>query len=656
MTKIYKKVLSFVLSISVMALTIVGAFAVNFSSASANAGGSMYSWVDFKTDVLNGYPLEYWSNDDFAYFDNLVQTHIDDHDWLITIAIGADTSGIGGFVLDRLSCCIISTNSTGAYKWANDSTGKLITIGGSFNYFSDPSFFLCSDISQTPGRPIVYKGQLNNFHTSRFDNYVNWESANKFAPTSKTFSQSNAVIFTNQDIYDVGGNLILAKNLQYGPTPSYNNIIIKTGDQYYFTISDQLLIREGAAEDDMIQIQLGNSNNADWSDIYINYCIDFTYLALYGYPGITNISPNGILGWNITDILKYSDADLITFSQFSYSEKFGDNQVTITRDNVPDPWSTYYDYLNKLLELTESPNHITDNNPPSYIQHQIYTSYKSVTVAGGSMSDAGCVLLNEIPDVPFDSILVCSTKLFDDLGNHVDILNVQTTTTQFINYLNPYLLNSIDLIVVVPDTDFEYVLQGQPDHPDNFVNWNPYSWNIGVVSGQHGYFYYTSPSIRDTGVNDVSGFAFVTQRYLQKCQNYMLSDGIKNLYIGLNDITKNQDSLISVVINGAGAVYSSVQLCFGKLDELYNLLNDVKLADKLQLIIDKLDTISNNTEEGENNYWVSPLYWFIKLFEPSTSDYVNSIQEITDTLDELPVIPSVTPVRLPTSQVYLPGE
>lgn len=640
------KLTSALVSLSVLALTIVGAFAVNFSSANAFIGGS-FSWVDFKEALLNQYPLELWSSGDFEYFENIIENHLDDHDYYISIAVGVNTD-IGGFDYDYFAFSAFRTNSTGNYVWANDAQGKLITSGGTFNYYSEPAYFVCSPLS---GGVRCVRGNFNNLHTSRFDNYVEWQYGSYFAVTNKTIAQTNCAVFTNQDVYTVGGSLIAGRNLTYGPRATYDNVIIKTGDRYYFTITDQYLIRMGAAGDDIISITFGSNSDPDWSDQYYNYCIDFTYLAIYAYPSITGISPNGILGWDITDIVNYTTADYVGFSKFRDLGDFGDNQAAITRDNVPDPWSTYYDYVNKLLEIADSPNHITSDNPPTYVSSNVYTSYKDLYVAGGSMSDAGNVILNELPSVPFDTILVCSDKLFNDLGNHVDLLSVSTSTNAFINYLSPYLLEQIDLIVVLPDDAFNNALQGQPDHSDNFVNWNPYSWNIGVASGQHGYFYYTSPTIRDVTANDVSGFAFCTQRYLDKCRNYMLSDGIRQLYEGLNAITDNQDSIITAIVNGAGSVYSSIQLCYGRLDNIYNLLNDINLSNKLQSIIDKLDRIADNTSEQTHDYWFISLYNWLLQFAPSNSDFATWVSDLTSFENQLPdpeATPAATVIPFPT--------
>lgn len=256
MKKIYKKVLSFVLSLTVLALTFVGAFAVNFGSASAAISDSSISWSQYKSQLLQHYPLEMWSDSDFSVFDNLITNHLEDHDYFIALAVGRNQDGAYDF--DYFACSIFRTNSTGNYLWANDSTGKLITINGSFNYFSDAKMFACNP-SQTNVWSAV-SANLSYFHTSRFNNSVSFTYGVQFANTAATRNQEGCFLFCNQDVYDNAGNLISAKNLTLGPQPTYSNIIIKTGDRYYFTISDQSLIRAGAAGDDSIRIDLGSSD------------------------------------------------------------------------------------------------------------------------------------------------------------------------------------------------------------------------------------------------------------------------------------------------------------------------------------------------------------------------------------------------------------
>ena len=153
--------------------------------------------------------------------------------------------------------------------------------------------------------------------------------------------------------------------------------------------------------------------------------------------------------------------------------------------------------------------------------------------------------------------------------------------------------------------------------------------------------------------------SLVTNRYLQHVNNWILADGIDFLYKALNGISDNQSNFFTGALNSLGGVLAGIETINGNLTNLYNYFKfDVKLSTQLESIVDKLQKIVDNTDiEGEENtFWIAPLYNFLKLFEPSSSDYTSSIGEILTTLEELPDIPSVTPVAIPTSQIFLPGE
>lgn len=655
MTKIYKKVLSFVLSLSVLALTIVGAFAVNFGTTSAAISESNISWSQYKDQLLQHYPLEMWSGTNFSVFDDIITNHLEDHDYFIALAVGRNQDGAYDF--DYFACSIFRTNSTGNYKWANDSTGKLITISGTFNYFSEAKMFACN-----PSQTVVWSAvnaNLNYFHTSRFNNTVSFTYGNQFANTAATRNQEGCFLFCNQDVYDNAGNLISAKNLTLGPQPTYTNVIIKTGDRYYFTISDQSLIRAGAAGDDSIRIDLGSSD-PNFTDYYVCPCIDFTYLAIYAYPGITNISINGILGWDITDVVKFTTAEFISFSEFLIADDFGNNQVAIVRDNVPDPWSTYYDYLNQFMDALDVPSVPVPDQVPNYVSQQITTNYPGNVYVTTIGDISGFVQIDEFPSVSFDSVLVIDAKAFDVLSVQLaGVLTMQENV--FAQSFLPELLQQVDLICVMQHSDFDYVVSDYANHPDNFLYFQPNQWQISGTPYAHG-MWYIAKVIDSHGTGDPNKkpcYSFVTQRYLQKCNNWILSDGVDFLYKSLNALNDNQTNFFSGALNAIGAAVASIQLCNGKLSQLYDYFTlELNLADKFNSIIDKLDKIVDNTniEGEENSFWIAPLYNFIKLFEPSESDYTSSISEIVSTLDELPDIPSVTPVAIPTSQIFLPGE
>lgn len=651
------KLTSALVSLSVLALTIVGAFAVSFNRAEASPGSAI-----FLSDLQQRVE-QYHQSQNITNFFNWLGSYYSSSltpytlicacqgDYPDEIAITVWRSPYTYY--DGGLAVLSGGDEAGAFGFREQGSSQPMSTLGLLGAF----VMLHNEESVST---LYYRDWVYQYYNLSADQYT-FGAGNLVYPNASSMYEGMSI-----DSYSYYYSLTLpdgsTRNLLPSPVSAYDNVVIEANGRYYFTTSDNGVIRDAYNNNIDAEVYLIFDYGGDNPLQVHKPAIDFTYLPnLTTYPGITNISPNGVLAWDFTDIVNSYTINYLVSSAFTPRTEFPDyfSNVGITITKIPgnDPWVQFYDYVNSLLEIVNSPNHISPNNPPSYVTQNVYTSYKDMSVAGGGMSDAGNVLMNEIPSVPMDTILVCSTKLFDDLGNKVDLLNVSSSTTQFINYLSPYLLQQIDLIVVLPENSFEAVLQGQPDHPDNFVDWNPYQWNVGVASGPHGYFYYTSPSIRDTTVNDVSGFAFCTERYLEKCRNYMLSDGIESLYLGLNNITTNQDSIINAIVSGTGSVYSQIQAMgidsdsIPYLKKLYNLLFSLNLSDKLDSIIDKLDKIGDNTDEQTHDYWFISLYNWIVQYAPSNSDFANWVSNITSFENSLPdpeATPAATVIPFPT--------
>ena len=157
--------------------------------------------------------------------------------------------------------------------------------------------------------------------------------------------------------------------------------------------------------------------------------------------------------------------------------------------------------------------------------------------------------------------------------------------------------------------------------------------------------------IVDDSNNSVSGFVFATQRYYTRISNAILAEGFNALQNALDNLTNNQNTFFSGMTNGIASVIAAINTGNGKLQNLYDYFKyEIKFSDKLESILDKLDRIGDNTEvESEaNGFWIIPLYNFISQFAPSDSDFTNAISEIQDTYQELPAIPSTTPIVIPT--------
>lgn len=644
------KVLSFAVSLAVLALTIVGAFAVNFGHANAQISGGNITWGEFKEAVLAEYPLEMWpasGNSSFAYFENEFKSRIDNKNYFISLAWKTSDQGF----LDEFSMCIIRTNSSGTFEWANDEVGLMDTLGGT-RYISNG--FVGFSCSKTTG--IHTYSNYGSYSGSSFNRLVDFNNTVKWANTIAVRNQEGATCWFSQDVYSrANGSLISSKNLFDDPQSAYENLIIKTGDRYYFTITDQYIIRNAAAGDEGFLIEFEDSSYPGVYKQYYNNAIDFTYMSIYAYPNVTNISPNGILAWDITDIINYSTYDRLVYSNISGNHLtwFGDNIVTITRDNVPDPWSTYYDYLNDFLDALEVPSVPVPDQVPSYVSQQITTNYPGNVYVTTIGDISGFVQINEFPSIPFDLVLVIDAKAFDVLSVQLaGVLTMQENV--FAQSFLPELLQQVDMICVMQHADFDYVVSDYANHPDNFLYFQPNQWQISGTPYAHGMWYIASV-IDSNGAGDPNKkpcYSFVTERYLQKCNNWILSDGVDFLYKALNALNDNQTNFFSGALNAIGATVASIQLCNGKLSQLYDYFTmELNLADKFEQIIDKLDKIADNTSEQNHDFWFISLYNWIVQYAPSNSDFAQWVSDLTEFEQSLPdpeATPAATVIPFPT--------
>ena len=120
----HSRFIAYTLMVTLIASVIAGALGVFIKVANADDAPSenIVSLYDIKTYIENN--VDVTNNSSWVPFWSFVDTYWQNINTLITVA-----SNSSSFNSDCIKICLMQTNSTGAYRWANDSSGNLITKG-----------------------------------------------------------------------------------------------------------------------------------------------------------------------------------------------------------------------------------------------------------------------------------------------------------------------------------------------------------------------------------------------------------------------------------------------------------------------------------------------------------------------------------------------
>lgn len=670
MKSVYKTFVAWFVSFSVIASALAGAFAVSWKKAFATPSTTIYTWSQLEDIVTDIYPnhedIESW----FAYFANSDSINypigidiFNDNQYLVLAALGSEPGEIAITV----------------WKW----------ISNPLNYYHDDGWQINNDIiSATPSSGYIlsregfFYSDISEYHLDRTSRSYNlyppvsnqafsfgaaWQVYNNHLtvfPNTMTFYNANYRVITSRPIYTPNSSVLdYEATLVGAPISEYNNVCFTIGNQYYFTFSDQSILQSFIQGSGSAYVPVTFQKNGNFTT-YNFYFDELYYTGRSSVNGVTNVGPGGVLAWNITPIVNQYYFDSVGTSHVEpaevYRNYFANNEAIISWNPYTDPAAQYEYYLEQFQNALQLTPAVIPDQIPGYVSQQTTSNYPGNVKIYSAGSLGGFVYLNQLPDVSFDQVLVIDEKAFD-------ILNITLLGTLEIdedvfrlNYLTE-LMQQSDLICVVGHSDFNEIIDNcYSTHPDHFLYFTDSQWSIGgQIYFTHGLWYMTSTTDEVEPLAKKDCVSIVTNRYLQHVNNWILADGVDFLYRALNGISDNQTNFFTGALNSLGGVLAGIETINGNLTNLYNFLKfDVKLSTQLESIVDKLQKIVDNTDiEGEeNSFWIAPLYNFLKLFEPSESDYTSSISEIVSTLDELPDIPSVTPVAIPTSQIFLPGE
>lgn len=681
------KVLSFAVSLSVLALTIVGAFAVSFKRAAATPANNIMTWSDLADLAYDQFPdneiVEYF----FLYFGNDPNVGIgvdifNSQDYLVLAAIGSEPGEIAitiwqwvgsgtdyhtdGWQIKQNSIFAKTSSTGGTYK----RLGYFFSQMGA-TWSNDRVSYDDSQIYRT-GDAIVTSSTLD-FATQSVGSYHNNYC---IFPNSSNITNAWFRFYTSRPLYGYNSSVITYPQTIIGaPISRYNNICFSIGNQYYFTFSDQSILQSFIQDSGSAYVPVTFQKNGN--TVTYNYYFDeLYYTGRSSVNGVTNVGPGGVLAWNITPLVNEYYFDSVVHSHVEpsevYRDLFANNEAIISWVPYQDPAAQYEYYLEQFQNIVGHSYVANPNELPSYITSGNVGFSQDINahvIMTGS--SAGYVYFDTVagqyafdPNVTPNSILVINGAMFDT-GFSDPLTQADQDLFHFFTGL---LTPDVDLIIVLPNGTWNDLMSQVYDQYNQDPTYTKMSLQDIETFKHHTYyqdwnkaqyfvkFFFTKGIednfIVDDGNNSVSGFVFATQRYYTRITNAILAEGFNALQNALDTMTTNQNTFFTGAINSIGAAIYAIDTVGGKLDSIYKYLRyDVDLSDKLTKIVDKLEKIADNTDEQTHDYWFVSLYNWLLQFAPSNSDFATWVSDLTSFENQLPdpeATPAATVIPFPT--------
>lgn len=657
-----QRYLSIFLSITLMASVITGALSVSVSTVKADdpSGYTLY-WEDFKDEMLQlALPTSYLSS--MIAVLNEVDSYWDNPNFNIWIMRDPD----GNLSLVGM----LRTNGTGIYGsgWTNPQEYQLTSgsypsyysVKASFCYYNG-NFRWCGTYNQSfipsARRSIIdlgTQGTYANFYCSPFEfNASGWKCY-----SLRSMNSGNANGYT------------MPANIVEGSAPpdylEYNVVTFYLGERLYFTFKEQDIFRE--IEPDHLDYTLVVEH--DSLEDPILYTWDNVTLLPNAQNfldiGLSDVSPAGVYaiditnsGWIVIDLalLLEFDADL-NAETMGYAVnapyRIGNENPEPGTNGTPDSYTEVWNNWNTYItNYPNSPIVAQDLVPQFYntqaascrpcevaIPSSLWNEVSDFTVSGQDIFEYHFPLVNA-PIYNYELFDVCVLSrqelvTGDLLGWdytlkwwYSDSSNPKSTVIQDLNF--NVLMEMFDILIVVDDPD--NVLMG----------------NIGdiVYTGDYEYgFTYSQSAFIYPGV--LYGFAFVTEKAVQKQLLFNFNDGIRKSYDLMEQYIDHRQAWDNSFLEWTTTLFTQYQTLYGKLDDIYSIL--FTWDGLLKNISNKLDQIAENTSEDDPGYWFISFYNWVKRWEPSNSDFANWVDSWDDYTDSLPDPGSgVTVIPFPTS-------
>lgn len=240
--------------------------------------------------------------------------------------------------------------------------------------------------------------------------------------------------------------------------------------------------------------------------------------------------------------------------------------------------------------------------------------------------------LMDVVIVPNNGTVFSIRYFYDDLLGNGSLSGTYTYVDLF-DYNN--LLSQFDIILIVPnDIGILHELTG-----------NSGMAPIGYTgSGSEG-IQYTSDALI---YNKLDGFAFITQRAIQKQQLYNFNNGIDKLYKLEVDYIESEDLWKDSFLLWSASIFDMLNSLDGRLGRIGDILDSIaawNVGDFMADIVGSLERIAENTSENDTHgHWYQSIWDFISQFLPTDSQFSNGLQSIYDISDDIPALPTISPV------------
>lgn len=566
--------------------------------------------------------------------------------------------------------CILTSSNANMTTWYSYSSG-------SYNGISRQPYSTDVNVSR-----IAYLYYYNGTLTLDFSNesgftYTNqgfWvqPSWNKYICIPSTYNNSQYLMYTSRAIGSGNGGFTMEANLLPGssvpPILPFTMVQFQIGDRHFITLQDQSLFAnfDPVTDDGEYFWELKYNNNFPedndaiypvtilWSMLYRLSADLAQYVPsvqnvgyfLYAYE-ITDLVQSGVyftidsgeiwsvyvtLGGGRTATLLYQSESVLTFnSPYEPEEPTQQDQS----------WVNYTNYYN-----TYNTTHVVPQNLGEILYGLEGSMTMPVDVAAPrSLINSGeeyatdvfkyHLLFNDDPAFNTDLLDVVIFENNEPVNFNLRYWYNDTLNPKF-RHVDWYTFNSLiqefDLIIIINDD------KGMLTDDTT---------SIAYCGSFTGGIEYTENAIDTTLGNTMSGFAFVTKRGIQKQLLFNFNDGITKTYKLMCDYIDKRGDWDDSFLLWSASIFQQLDTCNGKLENIKNAIIDLNAV--VNVIKDAVNKIALDPDPDNTSPWYLSLWNFISKFEPSNDQISDAIDLLDDNLDDIPLLPALTPVpALPT--------
>lgn len=661
-----QRCLSIFLSMTLMASVIAGAISVSFSFVKADAPGSYdpLIWSEFYDLALHNAH----TTDELNLINSVLDTvnqYKDDPLFNIIVISKDGRYGCMGFLRwsDSTGFYIRSYNNGlyqggGTYQnYNNQYITKLF-----YFVFQDTVGFSTVNYARTT-EMMVRRGNAFDFGNSGYS-YI-W-------PTRFEQQGSGYKVYNLRDItaWDTSNAVNSPASILWEmPMQNFDLCDFWLGERHYLSITNQHWLSQmdpekmgyywGVLSPDVLNeiYEYGDIVNIPGASNFVD--IEFSNIPLNG-----SLYAVDITDWNL---------NFVTDIDYSAIYELDDDQLVIVAEasNVPlniestggqsnpstEIWNEWNTYITNYPDYNIVPQRLV---PQFYgkqaasckpcevaIPDSLWNSRHETTVSGQDIFEYHFPLVSS-PVYNYDLFDVCVLSRQSIIGDvlsldytlfwwYSDSSTPKSTKIQDVNF--NIIFEMFDIIIVVDDPDY-VLIESLPS-------------GDAVYTGDYDYgFTYSFDAFSQDAV--LYGFAFVTEKAVQKQLLFNFNDGISKTYDLMSQYIEKRDAWDNSFLQWTTTLFTEFQTLWGSIDDIYKLL--FSWSGLLESIDNKLGQIADNTSEDDPGYWFISFYNWVKRWEPSNSDFANWVDSWDDFTDDLPdpgsgvtVIPF--PISIPTAAV-----